>query len=63
MAVAVGPLSTAVPAVTDLSLRNLDGELRAFQAMLAAFSLHSVTHLGQAALFRGYTPAGGPPRA
>lgn len=56
IAVAVGVVATAVAGVTAVSLRSIDGELRLFQAALAAFSAHSLSHIGATIVFRGYTP-------
>ncbi len=56
MALAVGVVAVAVGGVTVASLRNLDGDLRLFRIALAAFSAHSLSHVGASALFRGYTP-------
>jgi hypothetical protein len=56
MGLAVGVVAVAVGGVTVASLRNLDGDLRLFQAALGAFSAHSLSHVGESALFRGYTP-------
>jgi len=56
MGLAVGVVAVAVGGVTVASLRNLDGDLRLFQAALAAISAHSLSHVGASALFRGYTP-------
>jgi hypothetical protein len=56
MAIAVGVVAAGVGCVTAASLRHLEGDLRLFQAALAAFSAHSLGHLGASVVFRGYTP-------
>jgi len=56
MAIAVGVVAAGVGGVTAASLRNLDGDLRLFQAALAAFSAHSLGHVGASVVFRGHTP-------
>jgi hypothetical protein len=56
MVIAVGVVAAGVGGVTAASLRNLDGDLRLFQAALAAFSAHSLGHVGASVVFRGYTP-------
>ncbi len=56
MALAVGIVAVGVGGVTFVSLRNLDGDLRVFRTIVAAFSGHSVSHIGASVLFRGYTP-------
>jgi len=56
MAVAVGIVASGVAAITASSVRNLDGDLRPLKAALAAFSAHSISHVGASIAFRGYTP-------
>ena len=60
MAIAVGVVATGVGGVTAASLRNLDADLRLFKAALAAFSAHSLGHVGAPAVSRrtGWTRAG-----
>jgi len=56
MVVAVGVVAAGAGGVKGASLRNLDGDLRLFQAALAAFSAHPVSHVGATMVFRGHTP-------
>jgi len=48
--------ASGVAVVTVASLRDLNGELNQLPAALAAFSTHSLTHVGASVAFRGYTP-------
>lgn len=56
MAVAIGVVGAGVVAGAASGLRDVDGEMGALPAVLAAFTAHGVTHLLQAVALRGYTP-------
>ncbi|NJC72489.1 HXXEE domain-containing protein [Planosporangium thailandense] len=52
---AVGAMGAIVAAAAARGART-GGRSRFYQATLAGFGLHSVTHIAQAATLRGYTP-------
>jgi hypothetical protein len=56
MAVAIGVVGAGVVTGARSGLRDLDGDMGALPAVLAAYTAHGATHLMQAAALRGYTP-------
>jgi hypothetical protein len=62
MAVAIGVVGAGVVAGARSGLRDLDGDMGALPAVLAAYTAHGATHLMQAAALRATPPASSPCR-
>lgn len=55
VAVAIGLVGTAMSAAAALGVAT-NGRHRVYQAAVAGFGLHGLTHIAQTVMWRGYTP-------